>query len=161
MNAPERILGEGAAREAADAVARRSYGKLVAWLAARSRDVAAAEDALADAFAAALADWPARGCPENPEAWLMTVARRRLVDRDRRRRTGEGAAATIALLAEGLAAAEPGLPDQRLGLLFACAHPALERGVRAPLMLQVVLGLEAGRIASAFLASPAAMAKAA
>ena len=106
----------GAAREAADAVARRSYGKLVAWLAARSRDVAAAEDALADAFAAALADWPARGCPANPEAWLMTVARRRLVDRDRRRRTGEAAAATLALLAEGLAdAAEPGLPDQRLG----------------------------------------------
>ena len=88
-----RGAGEGAAREAADAVARRSYGKLVAWLAARSRDVAAAEDALADAFAAALADWPARGCPANPEAWLMTVARRRLIDRDRRRRTGEAAPA--------------------------------------------------------------------
>ena len=84
----------------------------------------------------------------------MTVARRRLIDRDRRRRTGDGRRApTLALLAEGLAAAaaEPGLPDQRLGLLFACAHPALDRGIRAPLMLQVVLGLDAGRIASAFL----------
>ncbi len=161
MNAPQRPAQEAhdAARATADAVARRSYGKLVAWLAARSRDVAAAEDALADAFAAALADWPARGCPENPEAWLMTVARRRLIDRDRRRRTGEGARLEIALLAEGLAAADPALPDQRLGLLFACAHPALEPGVRSPLMLQVVLGLDAQRIASAFLASPAAMAK--
>jgi len=157
VNAPGRPGSE--ARATADAVARRSYGKLVAWLAARSRDVAAAEDALADAFAAALAEWPLRGCPANPEAWLMTVARRRLIDRDRRRRTGDGAAATLALLAEGLAAAEPGLPDQRLGLLFACAHPALDRGVRAPLMLQAVLGLDAQRIASAFLTSPAAMAK--
>ncbi|HET9068461.1 MAG TPA: DUF6596 domain-containing protein, partial [Amaricoccus sp.] len=157
MNAPGRL--ESDARATAEAVARRSRGKLVAWLAARSRDVAAAEDALADAFAAALADWPARGCPANPEAWLMTVARRRLVDRARRRRTGDGAAATLALLAEGMAAAEPALPDQRLGLLFACAHPALERSVRAPLMLQAVLGLDTGRIASAFLASPAAMAK--
>ena len=90
----------------------------------------------------------------------MTVARRRLVDRDRRRRSGEAAKAEIALLAEGLAAASgPGLPDHRLALLFACAHPALDPGIRAPLMLQVVLGLDAGRIASAFLVSPAAMAK--
>ncbi|MFO1141601.1 MAG: DUF6596 domain-containing protein [Amaricoccus sp.] len=153
-------LGSERAREAADAVARRSYGKLVAFLAARSRDVAAAEDALADAFAAALADWPGRGCPANPEAWLMTVARRRLVDRDRRRRSGEAAAPALALLAEGLAdAAGPGLPDDRLALLFACAHPALDPGIRAPLMLQVVLGLDAARVASAFLVSPAAMAK--
>ncbi len=75
------------AAEAAEAVARRSYGKLVAFLAARTGDVAAAEDALADAFAAALADWPASGIPRNPEAWLMAVARRRLIDAARRRRT--------------------------------------------------------------------------
>ena len=72
---------EAAAREAAEAVARASYGKLVAWLAARTRDVAAAEDALSGAFAAALADWPRRGRPANPEAWLFTVARRRRSDR--------------------------------------------------------------------------------
>jgi RNA polymerase sigma-70 factor (ECF subfamily) len=162
MNLPldTRILGPEVARETADAVARRSYGKLVAFLAARSRDVAAAEDALADAFAAALADWPAKGCPKNPEAWLMTVARRRLLDRDRRRRTGAEAEPALALLAEGLAEADgDGLPDDRLGILFACAHPALDRGIRAPLMLQVVLGLDAARIASAFLVSPDAMAK--
>ena len=62
------------ARATAEAVARRSYGKLVAFLAARTRDVAGAEDALSDAFAAALADWPANGVPRSPEAWLMTVA---------------------------------------------------------------------------------------
>src|SRR3954447_2749900 len=77
---------------AAEAVARRSYGKLVAFLAARTHDVAAAEDALADAFAAALSDWPRNGCPDNPEAWLMTVARRRIIDAARRRRTLDAAA---------------------------------------------------------------------
>ena len=70
--------GGAEARSTADAVARRSYGKLVAFLAARTRDMAAAEDALAEAFAAALADWPQKGCPANPEAWLLTVARRSL-----------------------------------------------------------------------------------
>jgi len=65
------------ARETAEAVARRSYGKLLAFLAARTRDVTAAEDALSDAFAAALVDWPVRGLPTSPEAWLLTVARRK------------------------------------------------------------------------------------
>src|SRR5262249_30683586 len=111
------------ARAAAEAVARRSYGKLVAFLAARTRDVAGAEDGPADAFAAALADWPAR-IPDNPEAWLLTVARRKLVDTTRRRRSGEEAAGHLRLLAEELAAAATGdLPDERLALMFACAHP--------------------------------------
>ena len=64
---------------AAEAVARRSYGKLVAFLAARTRDVAAAEDALSEAFAAALRDWPRQGAPQNPEAWLTAVARRKMI----------------------------------------------------------------------------------
>ena len=68
------------------AVARRSYGKLVAFLAARTRDVDMAEDALAEAFAAALADWPHKGCPANPEAWLLTVARRKFLDAVRSQR---------------------------------------------------------------------------
>src|SRR5579872_7242047 len=68
------------AKLTADAVARRSYGKLVAFLAARTRDVASAEDALSEAFATALSDWPRNGCPQNPEAWLMTVARRKFLD---------------------------------------------------------------------------------
>ena len=153
--------GEARARGAAEEVARSSYGKLVAFLAARTRDVATAEDALSEAFAAALADWPRNGCPMNPEAWLMTVARRKMIDGARRRSTSEAATGELQLLAEGLeaAAAEAKIPDRRLALLFACAHPAMDTGIRAPLMLQVVLGLDAKTIASAFLLSPAAMGK--
>jgi len=150
----------GAAHSIAEAVARRSYGKLVALLAMRTRDVAAAEDALADAFAAALADWPEHGCPANPEAWLMTVARRRAIDGARRRHVGDEVANQLAILAGEIDEREAGaLPDRRLALLFACTHPALEAAIRTPLMLQVVLGLEAKTIASAFLMSPAAMTK--
>jgi RNA polymerase sigma-70 factor, ECF subfamily len=148
------------ARETAEAVARRSYGKLVAFLAARTRDVTAAEDALSDAFAAALVDWPVRGIPTSPEAWLMTVARRKLIDAVRRRRSGEGAADHLRLMAEELeamVASKPQIPDERLSLMFACTHPAIERGIRAPLMLQTILGFDAATIASAFLVSPATM----
>jgi len=153
--------GDAAARRTAEAVARRSYGRLVAFLAARTRDVATAEDALAEAFASALADWPRRGCPANPEGWLMTAARRKLTDGARRRATTEAGAVELRLLAEGMeaAAAEAEIPDRRLALLFACAHPAIEAAVRAPLMLQTVVGLDAKQIASAFLVSPAAMGK--
>ncbi|HEY2022053.1 sigma factor, partial [Paraburkholderia sp.] len=151
---------DGGAHALAEAVARRSYGKLVALLAMRTRDVAAAEDALADAFAAALADWPARGCPANPEAWLMTVARRRAIDGARHRRVGDELANQLAILADEIDEREAGaLPDQRLALLFACTHPALDPAIRTPLMLQVVLGLDAKIIASAFLTSPSAMSK--
>jgi RNA polymerase sigma-70 factor (ECF subfamily) len=148
---------DDAAAAAAEAAARRSYGKLVAFLAARTRDVAGAEDALSEAFAAALADWPRRGVPAQPEAWLLTVARRRMVDAVRRRRHDEDAGATWALLAELGEDEPPALPDRRLELLFACAHPAIDAGVRAPLMLQAVLGFDAATIASAFLVAPAAM----
>jgi len=149
------------ARNTADAVARRSYGKLVAFLAARTRDVAAAEDALSEAFAAALADWPRKGCPENPEGWLLTVARRKVIDMYRGRRRHEIAAEQLKIMAEGLdaAATVAEIPDQRLALMFACAHPAIDASIRAPLILQVVLGLDAKTIASAFLMSPAAVGK--
>jgi predicted RNA polymerase sigma factor len=153
------------ARDVADAVARRSYGKLVAFLAADTRDVAAAEDALSEAFAAALATWPVYGCPANPEAWLMTVARRKGIDGMRHRRSGEAATVHLQMLAEDQTAAsaetvnDAEIPDKRLALLFACAHPAIDTAIRAPLMLQTVLGLDAKTIASAFLASPDAMGK--
>ena len=152
---------EGDARSTAEAVARRSYGKLVAFLAARTRDVAQAEDALAEAFASALADWPLNGCPSNPEAWLITAARRKIIDAARKRSRGELAASQLQILGDGLdaAAADAEIPDRRLALMFACAHPAIEIGIRAPLILQVVLGLNAEIIASAFLTSPAAMSK--
>jgi predicted RNA polymerase sigma factor len=155
------VLPADVVNSAADAVARRSYGKLVAFLAVRTRDVAAAEDALSDAFASALADWPLKGCPENPEAWLLTVARRKLIDGARRRHTSEAATSELQLLAKEWDSSplDAEIPDRRLALLFACAHPAIEAGIRAPLMLQVVLGLDAKTIASAFLMSPAAMGK--
>jgi RNA polymerase sigma-70 factor (ECF subfamily) len=152
---------EEQAQLTADAVARRSYGKLIAFLAARTRDVAAAEDALSDAFASALADWPRNGCPQNPEAWLLTAARRKLIDAGRRRQTSDAAVPQLQLLYEELEAAssEDEIPDRRLALMFACAHPAIDAEVRAPLILQVVVGLDAKTIASAFLVSPAAMSK--
>ena len=146
------------ARAAAETVARGSYGKLVAYLAARTRDVAAAEDALSDAFAAALADWPVRGIPQSPEAWLLAVARRRTIDAARRRRSSENAADQVRLMTEELEAAPTSdIPDQRLALMFACAHPAIDAGIRAPLILQTILGFDAATIASAFLVAPAAM----
>jgi predicted RNA polymerase sigma factor len=155
-----RSSGSADAAGTAEMVARRSYGKLVAFLAARTRDLAAAEDALSEAFASALEDWTRNGCPENPEAWLLTVARRKTIDGVRRRETRDAAEPELKRIADGLEAAAgetSGIPDRRLGLMFACAHPAIEASVRSPLILEVVLGLDARRIASAFLVSPAAM----
>jgi RNA polymerase sigma-70 factor (ECF subfamily) len=139
--------------------ARRSYGKLIAFLAARTRDVAGAEDALSEAFAAALVGWPLDGIPNNPEAWLLTVARRKMIDAARQRRSHDGAAEALLLMTE-LAQHEDddaAIPDDRLGLMFACAHPAIDVNVRAPLMLQTTLGFDAATIASAFLVAPATM----
>ena len=148
-----------AAQAAAVAAARSSYGKLVAYLSSRTRDVAAAEDALSAAFEAALRDWPAHGVPLSPEAWLMTAARRALIDAARRRKTRDDAAADLLLIADIATDADGrrAIPDDRLLLMFACAHPAIERSVRAPLMLQTILGFDAAAIGSAFLVAPATM----
>ncbi len=152
--------GDQHARETAEAVARHSYGKLVAFLAAQTGDLARAEDALSEAFASALADWPLHGAPQNPEGWLMAVAKRKIIDVVRRRKSSEKAAGHLRLLGEEMeAAANDGaeIPDDRLSLMFACAHPAIDPGIRAPLILQTLLGFDAATIASAFLVSPAAM----
>jgi RNA polymerase sigma factor (sigma-70 family) len=143
-----------------DAVVRHSYSRLIAYLAARSRDVAAAEDALGDALVAALKRWPEEGIPGKPEAWLLHVARNRLIDAARRYQVRHDSQELLQVAAENAEAAldsqEP-FPDERLKLLFVCAHPAIDPAARTPLMLQVVLGVDAARIASAFLVSPAAM----
>ena len=153
--------GDEQAQSAADAVARRSYGKLVAFLASRTQDVAAAEDALSEAFAAALSEWPRNGCPANPEGWLLTVARRKMIDVFRGQNRRQLVSVEIQSIADVLATAptDTEIPDERLAMMFACAHPALDPAIRAPMILQAVLGLDAARIASAFLASPAAMGK--
>ncbi len=141
--------------------ARESYGRLVSLLASRSGDVAGAQDALSDAFAAALTLWPTRGVPENPQAWLLTAARNRQLDVLR-----SAAARTRADLDEEaldsmfLVDPDPDeIPDTRLRLLFVCAHPAIDAAVRAPLMMQTVLGLEASDIARAFLMPAATLAQ--
>jgi RNA polymerase sigma factor (sigma-70 family) len=153
-------MSEAATSVAIESVVRDSYGRLVAYLAARSGDVAGAEDALGDAFVAALTRWPAEGVPEKPEAWLLHVARNRLIDASRRkqvRQKSEKFLQQIAEEARAVAKTHEHFPDERLKLLFVCAHPAIDPAARTPLMLQAVLGIDAARIASAFLVSPAAM----
>src|SRR5262249_30899 len=140
-------------------VARESYGRLVAYISAHTRDLASAEDALNDALVAALTHWPQDGVPKNPEAWLMTAARRSLIDVVRHNRVVEASEPTLMLLGEdsleAMMATE--FPDERLKLLFVCAHPAIDAAVHTPLMLQTVLGIDAARIAGAFLVSPKTM----
>jgi RNA polymerase sigma-70 factor, ECF subfamily len=150
----------GDARRAAEAVARDSYGRLLALVAARTRDLSAAEDALADAFGKALELWPVDGVPDRPEGWLLTVARRSHGHSRRHGAVKSAAVATLRILQE-----EAGqdrsmtFPDARLKLMFVCAHPAIDEAARTPLMLQTVLGLDAARIAAAFVTSPGAMAQ--
>lgn len=137
-------------------VARASYGRLLAALVVYSGDLVASEDALAEAFARALQTWPARGVPARPEAWLLAVARNRLRDEHRHLAVTERA---LDLVAAAWANPEKTSRDERLGLLMLCADPGVDPAVSAPLMLQTVLGLDAARIASAWLVSPASMAK--
>ncbi|MEM1152017.1 MAG: DUF6596 domain-containing protein [Pseudomonadota bacterium] len=149
---------EEAAR-AAERAARLAYGRLVATLTAQTRDIAAAEDALSEAFARALETWPKKGVPNAPEAWLLTAARRKQIDHARRRITAASAEPDILRQIEDAAMDErdPNMPDPRLGLLFLCAHPAIDQSVRTPLMMQTVLGLDAARIAKVYLVKPATM----
>ncbi|MDQ4214850.1 RNA polymerase sigma factor [Microbacterium sp. ASV81] len=152
-------------RTAAERAVRASYGRLVALLAASTGDLALAEDSLADALERALVTWPDAGVPDNPEGWLLTVARNRLRD-------VLGSAAHRTSVPLDAAGEGPGgfdvdalveygdrIPDRRLELLFACAHPAIDPAIRTPLMLQTVLGFDAARVARAFDVEPAAMAQ--
>lgn len=139
-------------------VARASYGRLIGILSARSGDIAAAEDALSDALQAALATWPDKGVPDNPEGWLVRVARNRMTDAHRR-----------ALKLHPLPIEDHDVAfcktrkaahiDPRLPLLFVCAHPGIAEPARGPLMLQAVLGFTAAEIARAYVSSPTAMSK--
>ena len=151
------------AKRAVERTARESYGRLLAFLVARTGDVAGAEDALGDAFLKALETWPQNGVPDRPEAWILTAARRRQVDAFRHAAAAAGA--TMALIEEAdrvLSSAMeplagPYFADQRLKLLFLCTDPAIDPAVRTPLMLQTALGIDAETIANAFLIAPATM----
>ena len=140
-------------------VARESYGRLVAYLCSHTRDVGSAEDALSNALVAALETWPRDGVPQSPEAWLVTTARRSFIDLVRHRQVAEASEPTLALLREESEdmTLSPEFPDERLKLLFVSAHPAIDPAMHTPLMLQTVLGLDAARIAHAFLISPTTM----
>jgi predicted RNA polymerase sigma factor len=140
-------------------VARESYGRLVAYLSVHSNDLGAAEDALGEALLAALKAWPQTGVPRNPEAWLLTAGRHSLIDAIRHQRVVSESEPTVQLLRADRVepAFSPEFPDERLKLLFVCAHPAIDANMHTPLMLQTVLGLDAARIAGAFLISPKTM----
>jgi predicted RNA polymerase sigma factor len=144
---------------AIERVARESYGRLVAYLSSHTHDLASAEDAVSDALVVALETWPRDGVPQSPEAWLLTTARRSFIDLVRHRQVAEASEPTLALLREESKdlTLSPEFPDERLKLLFVCAHPAIDPGMHTPLMLQTVLGLDAARIAHAFLISPTTM----
>lgn len=147
------------AHQAVEEVARSSYGRLVAYLASTTSDLGAAEDAVADAFEAALRTWPDRGIPDRPTSWMITAAKRSLIGRTRRRAVAERALPSLALLAaeqeDRVASSVVG--DKRLELMFTCAHPAIDARVHAPLMLQAVLGLDVARMAPTFQVAPAAL----
>jgi predicted RNA polymerase sigma factor len=151
--------GQESTHRAIERVARESYGRLVAYLCSNTRDLASAEDALSNALVAALTSWPQDGVPQNPEAWLLTTARHSLIDHVRHQQVVVASEPTLVLLREGREdmTLSTEFPDERLKLLFVCAHPAIDPAMHTPLMLQTVLGLDAARIAGAFLVSPKTM----
>jgi len=142
-------------------VARESYGRLVAYLSVHTHDLASAEDALSNALVSALNHWPREGVPKNPEAWLMTAARHSLIDVIRHQKVVLESEPTVKFLTENSTemslSTSTQFPDERLNLLFVCAHPAIDPAMHTPLMLQTVLGLDAARIAQAFLIAPKTM----
>jgi predicted RNA polymerase sigma factor len=150
----------GVAARSAEVAARDSYGRLLALLAASTSDLAAAEDALSDAFERALRTWPSQGVPGNPGGWLLTVARNRLRDEWKSARTQR--AVPLDTAQDTLAHIDDvdvdSIPDRRLELMLVCAHPAIDRAVRTPLMLNTVLGFTAEQIGRAFSVPTSAMA---
>ena len=136
----------------AGVAARDSYGRLLALLAAATSDLAGAEDALADAFERALRTWPSQGVPGNPDAWLLTVARNRLRDEWKSARVQRAVPldATPDTLAHIDDVDVDAIPDRRLELMLVCAHPAIDRAMHTPLMLNTVLGFTAEQVGRAF-----------
>src|ERR1700731_921106 len=150
--------GSDSTHRTIERVARESYGRLVAYLSVHTHELASAEDALSNALVAALKSWPRDGVPQNPEAWLLTTARRSFIDHVRHQQVAAASEPTLQLLREEHEVAlSTEFPDERLKLLFVCAHPAIDSSMHTPLMLQTVLGLDAARIAHAFLVSPTTM----
>jgi RNA polymerase sigma-70 factor (ECF subfamily) len=136
---------------------RREYGRILASLIRAVGDFDLAEDALEDAFEAALAQWPERGPPQNPVAWLIATARHKAIDQLRRRVMAEGKRDEIAALA--VAQEDTTVPLDSLRLLFTCCHPALAPEAQVALTLRTLGGLQTEEIARAFLVPTATMAQ--
>ena len=169
------VTAEAQAQARAEQAARASYGRLLAVLAAPTGDIPSAEDALSDAFERALTRWPRDGVPDNPEGWLLTVARNRLRDLWKSPAVRTAALEPASSGPDRMPAAgsapppdaydtldaldENAIPEKRIELLCVCAHPAIDPGIRTPLMLQTVLGLTAADIAAAYALPEEAMAQ--
>ncbi|MFH8371244.1 RNA polymerase sigma factor [Streptomyces sp. NPDC018031] len=158
---PERVGGAG---RAVEAVFREEHGRLLASLTRRFGDLDLAEEVASEAIEAALAHWPAQGVPARPGAWLLTTARRKAVDRLRRDQAYAARLALLQVEADRAGPAPPadtgtGLPDDRLGLFFTCAHPALPAEARGALILRCLAGLTTPEVARAYLVPPATMAQ--
>lgn len=127
-----------------------------------THDLASAEDALSAELVKALSAWPRDGVPQNPEAWLLTTARHSILDAVRHQRVVSESEPMLQLLRENFMEIKfsARFPDERLKLLFVCAHAAIDPAMHTPLMLQTVLGLNAERIAGVFLISPKTMGQA-
>ena len=149
---------EGQVRSAAETVFRQEHGRIIASLIRLSGSFEKAEEALQEAFVAALANWTNQGIPANPAAWITTSAYRKLIDAARRARTRQRThellqqvALTDAWLATLPDTPEEDLPDDRLRLIFSCCHPALNREAQIALTLRTLGGLTTSEIAHAFL----------
>jgi RNA polymerase sigma-70 factor, ECF subfamily len=141
-------------------VFREQHGRAVSVLVRSFGDIDVAEEAVQEAFAAAVQRWPATGVPPSPAGWIITTARNRAIDRLRREATREDRHAQAALLhARGEPAEEGAVRDDRLRLIFTCCHPALDTGVQVALTLRLLGGLTTAEIARAFLVPEPTMAQ--
>jgi RNA polymerase sigma-70 factor (ECF subfamily) len=156
----------GDVRATVDAVYRAESRRVLATLIRLLGDFDLAEDALHDAFAAAVERWAEEGVPANPRAWLVSAGRFRAIDAIRRRARFDASLGAIALKLESDAAKAPetdldgdGVEDDRLRLVFTCCHPALSPDAQVALTLREVCGLTTEEIARAFLTAPSTMAQ--
>jgi RNA polymerase sigma-70 factor (ECF subfamily) len=151
-------------QSAVEQVFRQESGRVLATLIGYLGDFDLAEDAFQEALLVALERWPGDGLPLNPVAWITTVARRKAIDRLRRRKTHAEKQGHLGVLT-GLAPADPAglemddIPDQRLKLIFTCCHPALAVEAQVALTLRILGGLETAEIARAFLVPVPTMAQ--
>lgn len=147
-----------------DAIYRAESRRVFATLVRLLKDFDRAEEALHEAFAAALERWPIDGVPENPRAWLVSAGRFRAIDTIRRRELHDGLQSTLAgrlseIAETNAARASHDVEDDQLRLIFTCCHPSIDRKVQVPLTLREVCGLTTDEIAGAFLTTPATMAQ--